>query len=77
MGLTYHKEPGGFLIALDDQPVGRLRWLRGTSDGLRYCDGGCRIVGVPWFSTRVFPTALKARLALADALVEEEMLEEG
>lgn len=64
-GLTYHKEPGGFLITLDSQQIGRLRYL----------DGGCRIMGIPWFRPSLYPTIFAARLALADALVEEEMLE--
>lgn len=65
MGLTYTKEPGGFLITLDDRQIGRLR----------YCDGGCRIMGIPWFRPDLYPTAFAARLALADTLVEEQMLE--
>jgi hypothetical protein len=66
MGLAYIKESGGFLITSDDQPIGRLR----------YTANGCVITGIPWFHPRTYPTAWAARLALADTLVEEQMLEE-
>jgi hypothetical protein len=39
--------------------------------------GGCVITGIPRFTIHTFPTAFAARLALANALVEEQMLETG
>jgi hypothetical protein len=64
--LTYYKIPGGFTIEQDGQVIGRLQ----------YTMTGCQVIGVPWFTPRTYPTAWAARIAIADAWVEEELLEE-
>jgi apolipoprotein N-acyltransferase len=65
-GLAYEKQGRGHAVLLEGQEIG---WL-----SFNYARKGWVATGLPWFSEgRSFETMRAARLAIADALIAEEV----